>query len=77
MDISVPSIEYEVRIEPGERINVYSLKCDSDAAVIFKVSHKIQIFQKTLTLSFHLSCNTHFTYRFRTIWELNGPARSS
>ena len=37
IDISVPSIEYEVRIEPGERINVYSLKCDSDSAVILKV----------------------------------------
>ncbi|XP_043273461.1 vacuolar protein sorting-associated protein 13A-like isoform X2 [Venturia canescens] len=39
IDINVPSIEYDVRIEPGERINVYSLKCDSDSSVIFKIQN--------------------------------------
>ncbi|XP_053597427.1 intermembrane lipid transfer protein VPS13A [Microplitis demolitor] len=39
IDIDVPSINYQVRIEPGERINVYSIKCDNDTTVNFKIKN--------------------------------------
>ncbi|XP_044592317.1 vacuolar protein sorting-associated protein 13A-like isoform X2 [Cotesia glomerata] len=39
IDVDVPSIDYEVRIEPGERINVYSIKCDNDTTVNFKIKN--------------------------------------
>lgn len=39
IDVDVPSIDYEVRIEPGERINVYSIKCDNDTTINFKIKN--------------------------------------
>ncbi|KAK0164246.1 hypothetical protein PV328_002894 [Microctonus aethiopoides] len=39
VDINVPSIDYDVRIEPGERINVYSIRCDADTTVNFKIQN--------------------------------------
>ncbi|XP_028982314.1 vacuolar protein sorting-associated protein 13A [Diachasma alloeum] len=39
VDINVPSIEYEVRIEPGQRINVYNIRCDADTTVNFKIQN--------------------------------------
>lgn len=39
VDINVPSVDYEIRIEPGERINVYSIKCDVDTTVNFKIQN--------------------------------------
>ena len=37
IDVSIPCAEYEMRIEPGERISVYCIKCNSGIQIIFKV----------------------------------------
>lgn len=37
IDISIPSVDYEMRIEPGERISIYCIKCNSAIQIIFKV----------------------------------------
>ncbi|XP_011303575.1 vacuolar protein sorting-associated protein 13C [Fopius arisanus] len=39
VDINVPSIEYEVRIEPGQRIDVYNIRCDADTTINFKIQN--------------------------------------
>ncbi|KAF7991246.1 hypothetical protein HCN44_002808 [Aphidius gifuensis] len=39
VDINVPTINYDVRIEPGEKINVYTIKCDNDTTVNFKIQN--------------------------------------
>lgn len=38
IDVHIPAISYEVKIEPGERINVHSLNCNTDIQFVFKVS---------------------------------------
>lgn len=37
IDVGIPSINYEVKIEPGEKINMHSLNCSSNVQFIFKV----------------------------------------
>ncbi|XP_020288636.1 vacuolar protein sorting-associated protein 13A-like isoform X2 [Pseudomyrmex gracilis] len=37
IDVSIPDINYEVKIEPGEKINMHSLNCNSNLQFIFKV----------------------------------------
>lgn len=39
VDISVPMINYNIRIEPGEKINVYTIKCDNDTVINFKIQN--------------------------------------
>lgn len=37
IDVHMPAINYEVKIEPGERINMHSLNCNNDIQFVFKV----------------------------------------
>lgn len=37
IDVYIPAINYEVKIEPGERINMHSLSCNIDVQFTFKV----------------------------------------
>ncbi|EFN86841.1 Vacuolar protein sorting-associated protein 13A [Harpegnathos saltator] len=37
IDVSIPSINYEVKIEPGEKINMHSLNCNSNVQFVFKI----------------------------------------
>lgn len=37
IDVNIPNINYEVKIEPGEKINMHSLNCNSNVQFIFKV----------------------------------------
>lgn len=37
IDVGIPSINYEVKIEPGEKINMHALSYNSNAQFIFKV----------------------------------------
>lgn len=37
IDVNIPDINYEVKIEPGEKINMHSLNCNSNLQFIFKV----------------------------------------
>jgi len=37
IDISIPDINYEVKIEPGEKINMHSLNQSSNVQFVFKV----------------------------------------
>ncbi|EZA49615.1 Vacuolar protein sorting-associated protein 13A [Ooceraea biroi] len=37
IDVSIPDINYEVKIEPGEKINMHSLNRDSNVQFIFKI----------------------------------------
>jgi hypothetical protein len=37
VDISIPDINYEVKIEPGEKINMHSLNQSSNVQFVFKV----------------------------------------
>lgn len=40
IDVSIPSINYEVKIEPGEKINMHSFDHNSNVQFVFKVSVK-------------------------------------
>ncbi|KAL6266414.1 hypothetical protein P5V15_003265 [Pogonomyrmex californicus] len=37
IDVSIPSINYEVKIEPGEKINMHSLNHNSNVQFVFKI----------------------------------------
>ena len=37
IDINIPGINYEVKIEPGEKINMYSLNHGNNVQFVFKV----------------------------------------
>lgn len=37
IDVSIPSINYEVKIEPGEKINMHSLDHSHNVQFVFKV----------------------------------------
>ncbi|XP_076222912.1 intermembrane lipid transfer protein VPS13A isoform X2 [Nomia melanderi] len=39
IDINIPSINYEVKIEPGEKINMHSLNCNNDIQFVFKIQN--------------------------------------
>lgn len=39
IDISIPSVDYEMRIEPGEKISIYCIKCNSAIQIIFKIQN--------------------------------------
>ncbi|XP_033208533.1 vacuolar protein sorting-associated protein 13C-like [Belonocnema kinseyi] len=39
IDISIPCVDYEMRIEPGERTSVYCIKCNSATQIIFKIQN--------------------------------------
>ncbi|XP_076243831.1 intermembrane lipid transfer protein VPS13A [Calliopsis andreniformis] len=39
IDVNIPSINYELKIEPGEKINMHSLNCNSDIQFIFKIQN--------------------------------------
>ncbi|XP_024221985.1 vacuolar protein sorting-associated protein 13C [Bombus impatiens] len=39
IDVYIPAINYEVKIEPGERINMHSLSCNIDVQFTFKVQN--------------------------------------
>ncbi|XP_076375159.1 intermembrane lipid transfer protein VPS13A isoform X2 [Megalopta genalis] len=39
VDVNIPSINYEVKIEPGEKINMHSLNCNNDIQFIFKIQN--------------------------------------
>lgn len=41
IDVHIPAINYEVKIEPGEKINIHSLNCNIDIQLIFKVCNFI------------------------------------
>lgn len=36
IDIGIPCINYEVKIEPGDKVNVHSLMCTGDIQFNFK-----------------------------------------
>lgn len=40
IDVGMPSINYEVKIEPGEKINMHSFDHNSNVQFVFKVSVK-------------------------------------
>jgi len=37
IDVSIPGINYEVKIEPGEKINMHSLNYSNNVHFVFKV----------------------------------------
>lgn len=37
IDINISTIHYELKIEPGEKINMHSLNCNNDIQFVFKV----------------------------------------
>ncbi|XP_015437338.1 PREDICTED: vacuolar protein sorting-associated protein 13A-like [Dufourea novaeangliae] len=39
IDVTIPSINYEVKIEPGEKINMHSLNCNNDIQFVFKIQN--------------------------------------
>ncbi|XP_014604811.1 PREDICTED: vacuolar protein sorting-associated protein 13C-like [Polistes canadensis] len=39
IDIGIPSINYEVKIEPGDKVNVHSLMCTGDIQFHFKIQN--------------------------------------
>ncbi|KAK9294042.1 hypothetical protein QLX08_011233 [Tetragonisca angustula] len=44
IDVHIPAISYEVKIEPGERINVHSLNCNTDIQFVFKVQNYMGVY---------------------------------
>ncbi|KOX79050.1 Vacuolar protein sorting-associated protein 13A [Melipona quadrifasciata] len=44
IDVHIPAISYEVKIEPGERINVHSLNCNTDIQFVFKVQNYLGVY---------------------------------
>lgn len=43
IDVTIPTINYEVKIEPGEKINMHSLCCNSNVQFVFKVRIRIRL----------------------------------
>ncbi|XP_053983322.1 intermembrane lipid transfer protein VPS13C-like [Hylaeus volcanicus] len=39
IDVNIPSINYELKIEPGEKINMHSLNCNNDIQFVFKIQN--------------------------------------
>ncbi|XP_017890538.1 vacuolar protein sorting-associated protein 13C-like [Ceratina calcarata] len=39
IDVHIPIINYEVKIEPGEKINMHSLNCNNDVQFVFKIQN--------------------------------------
>ncbi|XP_076634172.1 intermembrane lipid transfer protein VPS13A isoform X1 [Colletes latitarsis] len=37
IDVNIPIINYELKIEPGEKINMHSLNCNNDIQFVFKI----------------------------------------
>ncbi|XP_034193125.2 intermembrane lipid transfer protein VPS13A isoform X1 [Osmia lignaria lignaria] len=44
IDVHIPAINYEVKIEPGERINMHSLNCNTDIQFVFKIQNYLGIY---------------------------------
>lgn len=66
IDVNIPTINYELKIEPGERINMHSLNCNSDTQFVFKVCILVpETAKKNRELRI-------VVYRFRTIWARTG-----
>nr|XP_012154530.1 PREDICTED: vacuolar protein sorting-associated protein 13C isoform X3 [Megachile rotundata] len=43
VDVHIPAINYEVKIEPGEKINMHSLNCNTDIQFVFKIQNYLGI----------------------------------
>ncbi|CAL7940918.1 unnamed protein product [Xylocopa violacea] len=44
IDVYIPAINYEVKIEPGERINMHSLNCNTDIQFTFKIQNYLGVY---------------------------------
>ncbi|XP_026299715.1 vacuolar protein sorting-associated protein 13C isoform X2 [Apis mellifera] len=44
IDVHIPAINYEVKIEPGEKINIHSLNCNIDIQLIFKIQNYLAVY---------------------------------
>ncbi|KAG7205210.1 hypothetical protein KM043_018296 [Ampulex compressa] len=44
IDLNIPSINYEVKIEPGEKINMHTISCKNDIQFAFKIQNYLGTF---------------------------------
>lgn len=82
IDVVVPGINYEVKIEPGEKINMHSLNHSSNVQFIFKVCRILK--KKSAVCKYSKYCSVlfnyifplnDFIYRYTTTWVRLGWAR--
>lgn len=77
IDVGIPSINYEVKIEPGEKINMHSLNHSSNVQFIFKVNFEKKSAYANIanSTSFNYTPFNNFIYRYITTWAHLGWAR--
>lgn len=80
IDVSIPSINYEVKIEPGEKINMHSLHQSSNVQFIFKVRiilKKVNYMHKCSKYfaSFNYTPLNYFICRYTITWAHLGWVR--